>query len=187
LTLAIAIEALRRRWKLALALAVAAASVACFGGVEAAKFLPGNCTVRTLVQVAAARPTILYDPQDGRTDFAYYQRSQVAMIKSRFVLKAALETNGIPDLPSVRAQGSPLTWLESKVQADYSIAPEILRITLTGDQPDDLMVLLNAVSDAYLREYVNRDEHERQAQLDKLQGLCTQYEETVGTKRAGMR
>src|SRR5262245_15543289 len=128
--------ALRRRWVIALGLAMCASGIAVAVGWQ---FKAPVHTARTLVYVTANRPMILFD--EGRTDLMSSQKSQIATIKSRLVLKSALANPEVAALPSVRAQGAPETWLESKIQADYSIAPEILRITMTGEHPDELVTL----------------------------------------------
>jgi Mrp family chromosome partitioning ATPase len=163
------LRAFRRRWYLVLPLAVVAAAAAVWG---ARAFLPSpTYTARTLLHVAADRPHILSDTGDGRNDFASYQRSQAATVRSRWVLRSALaELNG-QHVAMLQGSHDPVGYLEKEIQADYGLAPEIMRITLKGEQPDELLLLLNTIRDAYLREVLNKDRTDRQGQVEQLKTL----------------
>jgi hypothetical protein len=99
-------------------------------------------------QVYLART--LFTMRSSPAAFGGQPRSQLALVKSRPVLAKALKNSKVAALASVMKEVDPVAWLETKVQADF-LAPEVLRITITGEAPDDLLVLANAVGDAYLR------------------------------------
>lgn len=172
-------HAARRRWRLALLLGLVMAALTCWAG---ASWIPSNGTARTLLHVSAHRPVLLYETPENRTDFNIYQREQIGILKSRVVLNNALERLR-RESPGAVFSPDTIPWLEKDLQADYTIAPEILRVTLHGDDPQQLLPLLNAVADAYLDLVVNRDRTERQERLRQLQKLADTYEQTLAKKR----
>jgi capsular exopolysaccharide synthesis family protein len=174
------LQAWQRRWRLALGLGLLVAAVAA---VAMWVMRPLSHTARTIVHVAPTQPSVVWPTQAGGSDFGSYQRAQVALIKSRLVLLRALRDPKVAALPTVLAQADPVAWLEDKVQADFSIAPENLRITITGPEGGDLKILVAAVRDAYLAEIVNRERNARLKRLDKLKKLYAEYDRLLQEKR----
>src|SRR5438270_258647 len=81
-------EGLRRRWLLASTLGLVCA-VACAAG--AWHFLPpGKLSARVLLHVDSIPPSIIFHEVQSQTNFQIYQRTQLALVKSRLVLVAAL-------------------------------------------------------------------------------------------------
>lgn len=139
------LAALRRRWLLAMTLAVILA-----GAVSTAVWTwlpPGKATARTLVNLHGASWLWKESPQSSATD----PRTHLAMIRSRLVLTNALKQPRAANLSSFREIAEPVEWLEKEIQADFATAPEVLRISLTGNNASDLVVLVNEVRDAYKR------------------------------------
>src|SRR5439155_22089181 len=178
-------QALRRRWLLATtvgALAMATAAVVAW------LLTPTRYTARSLLDVAANPPKVLFATGENRGDpFHTFQKKQVALIKSRPVLTAALRLPKAADLRIVRQQIEPVEWLEQKIQADYTIAPDILKVSLTGEWPEEVLVLVDAVTEAYLQEIVNKEPQRRLERLDQLKELYNTHEDTLRRKRQALR
>ncbi len=178
------LKALRRRWPLALGvgllLALAAAPTAWF------LVPPSKHTVRTLIHVPPNKPWLLRTV-DGVPDLPNHQRTQVALMKSRLVLSAALADKEVRALPTVAEQVDAVEWLEKEVQADFSVAPEILRIAISGDRADDLVKLVNALREAYLREIVEREANLRQEKLNALREMREGYDTRLKASREQQR
>jgi capsular exopolysaccharide synthesis family protein len=172
-------HALRRRWLVALPLAALLAALVGWGADSRAVPI---YTARTLVQVGAPRHSILDD--DGEhAESVSSQRTQIATVKSRLVRQAVVRDLAPQKLAVLRAQADPVGWLEKEIQADYTLAPEILRITMKGSNPDELVVLLNAVRDSYLREVINKDQSERRVRLAGLNELASREESALKDAR----
>src|SRR5207244_2929955 len=107
--------------------------------------------------------------------------------KSRVVLEAALARPGVADLPSVRAQADPVAWLERQIRADFTVAPEILRVVLAGSDPTELQVLLRAVRDAYLDEITAQEQRPQTERLDRLRKLHDEYSAALAERRKVIR
>src|SRR5262249_5770374 len=110
-------------------------------------------------------------------------RTQVAYIKSRLVLNAALNDAKVKNLRIVQDEIDPLLWLEKNIQADFLTAPEILRIHMTGDEPKELVAIVDAVRDAYFKEVRGREVGWRDQRLKLLQEIYGEAERKLSEKR----
>jgi capsular exopolysaccharide synthesis family protein len=176
-------RALCRRWFLALVLAFLLVPAAT---VVAWYVIPTRHTARTLLHVESTQPSILATTVEGGAHESY-QRTQLALVKSRLVLNAALRQEKVADLPTIRQQARPAQWLEKEVKADYKLAPEVMSISLSGDREDDLIAILNAVREAYLQEVVEKEQNLRRAKLRRLQELFADYDNVLRDKRRTLR
>jgi hypothetical protein len=105
-------------------------------------------------------------------------RTQVALVRSRPVLLTALKRLKQfkeRDHPILQSQPDPVDWLEQHVQVDFSLAPEILRIAVTGDDEADLVELANAIREAYVTEVLDCDRHQLKNRLAFLEQSRQEY------------
>ncbi len=179
------LRACYRRWFLCL---ITALILGCIGTLAAWYFMPitTKYTARTLLQVSARVPKIVFEA-DSQPDFGSYQRTTIALIKSRLVLNAAIKQPGVLELQSIRMLGDPITWLEKNLIIDFSIGPEILRIALNGENQQEITKIVQAVRDAYLSEVVDREKNRRRERLDEMERLWKGYDETLRDKRKKLR
>jgi capsular polysaccharide biosynthesis protein len=175
----------RRRWLLAVSFGILLG-----GGVAAAVFvlLPPRYAVQALLHVAPIQPSIIAKGNETATaPFLSYQKTQLVMVKSKLVLNAALRQPRVSELPLIRQQPDPVAWLEKEVTADFSMAPEILRISMTGQQTAELAVLVNAVRDAYIEKIVDRERLDRVHQLEKMRQVSDDLENQLATSKRTRR
>jgi capsular exopolysaccharide synthesis family protein len=172
-------KALRRRWLLASLLGILAAALA---GLGTWIFVPQKHMALTLVQVPQPFALVI-DPRGPHTDLYAHQRNQISLVKSRLVLNKALSNPKVAELSVVREQTDPLDWLERRVQADFSIAPESMRISMTGDKPEELVTVVEAIRDAYLTEFHQKDRMERDDRLLLLSQYRDKYEKKLHDKK----
>lgn len=179
------LRALRRRWPLALILGLAALL-----GVAAAalRWLPQRYAARALIQIDSTRSGLIPNPStDARVNFLYFQRGQLALVKNRGVLQAALSRPGVADLPVVKGQSDPVAWLEKQLRADFTVAPEILRLMIAGEDAASNRVILAAVVDAYLDETIEKERRPQTERLDRLKKLQDEYTASLADKRRAIR
>ncbi|HEY7426057.1 MAG TPA: polysaccharide biosynthesis tyrosine autokinase, partial [Gemmataceae bacterium] len=81
----------------------------------------------------------------------------------------------------------PVEWLEKEIQADFSVAPEVLRIIMSGDKPDQLVVLADAIVQAYRREIVDNEKNQRLERLRILREMRVKYETQLRTRQKEQR
>lgn len=172
---------LRRRWWLMLLVGV---PVGAMFAVAAWFVLPAPYRAFATLRIAAREPRLVFNTADSGSvsDFETYRKTQVAMIRSRYVLNAALRDPEIASLPVVHRQTDPVAWLEEELIVDSPTSPEILRIALEGDSPTELAALVNAIRDAYLHEVVNVERQKRRARLADLERIYADTEEKVRLK-----
>lgn len=168
------LKALRRRWLLATTLGVVAAAT-----VAAAVWFflpPGNHTAYIRLYMPAKPETVFSRPDLG--DFHSFQRTQMTVMKSRLVLNAALKDPKVArlDLAPVTKSISPVEWLEKEVKVDLTDGPELPRVTMSGDDPERIKILVTAVVDAYLAEFTDKQAARRREHLDLLQGIADKYD-----------
>jgi hypothetical protein len=139
------------------------------GGLAWVFFPQPQSEVRSLLRVPNVAPGVARQAP-AVPDLPTHQRDQIAMGKSRLVLSSALRDKVVEGLSLLANQGEPVSWLEKTVQIDFSIGPEIMRISMGGPRSEEaeLEKLVNALRRAYLREVVDRDRSVRQERKDFL-------------------
>jgi capsular exopolysaccharide synthesis family protein len=174
------LQALRRRWGPACALGLLLA-----GAVTAVvwHFLPPP------KQSASAKIYMPVDPEgklykhpEWSPNFNQFQQTQMALIKSRLVLNAAVRNPKVASLSVIRHNADPVAWLERELRIDFPSGNEVARISLQGDYAPHLQVIVDAVVDAYLLEVVDKQTRHRQERLDDLTRLYEFYQQNL--KRA---
>ncbi len=178
------LKALQRRWLIAGSLGLTLAAVV---GSGAFFFMPPpkhTHTGRTLLHVPPQRGVIF---KHGGGDLPNHQRTQLAMLKSRLVLNSALRDPKVAKLSMVQQQIEPVEWLEKEIEADFSVAPEILRVSMKGDKPDQLIVLVDAIAQAFRREIVDNEKNQRRERLNTLRELREKYEGDLRERQKAQR
>ena len=87
-------------------------------------------TARSQLYVASEQPRFLFTTNEARSDAGAFRQTQVALLKSRLVLNAALRQGKVAELPIVREQEEPVAWLEKELKAASGASPEILSVAL---------------------------------------------------------
>jgi capsular exopolysaccharide synthesis family protein len=159
------LKSLRRCWLRAIAFGLVVASIAA---IAAWRLVPVPAfTARTLIRVPPGG-RVMFQTTEVVPTLPDYQRTQVALVKSRMVLNAAIRQQGIADLSIFPSSIEPVEWLEKQIQADFSVAPEVLRISLSGDNLDDLKQLVTAIRKAYIDDVVVQERTDRRQRLEIL-------------------
>lgn len=142
------LHAVRRRWWLILVLGVLAS-----GGVTifAWRTIPVEYTATAWLQVSLERPRVIFETRDD-DPLLRNRQTQTTLVTSNRVLMAALQRPGISQLPYIRNQIDPVMWLRRNLRVRFADQAEILEISMTGDDPEQIAALVNAVKDAYMTE-----------------------------------
>jgi capsular exopolysaccharide synthesis family protein len=179
------LKALRRRWLLA---STCGLLVAALAGAGTWFGMPVKYTANTLLHVSSREPHILGGDAPSVSDFAVYQKSQAAMVTSRLVLNAVLKDAQVARLGILpRNPDQEIDWLQSEIKVDFKTGPEFMRISMTGDRPDEMKTLLNAVASVYLKEVVYKERTRKQTRLNQLKEIQSKYEETLRNRREAVR
>ena len=147
--------------------------------------LPGKYGSYALLQVES-NPFAIAGGDPGRsgvTAFDTYVKTQKSLIRSVFVLNAALgdQAFGISKLPTLAEQRDPVKYLEEKLEVEAT-GSELLKISLEGDRPDDVRKIVAAVTAAYLRECVEDDIKRMQARKTKADTQKAELEKLLNLR-----
>jgi capsular exopolysaccharide synthesis family protein len=180
------LRALRRRLPSALGLAILAlftSFTASWSLVPQAKF-----KAKSLLKVDSQTPRILYKVENqGGEDYKRYQKTQVNLLRSRVVLSSALSSEGISKLPMIRDLPDQLAWLQENLEAQFLGDSELMEISLSGDRPEDLRRIVNAVTAAFMDEIVLKEGKEKAGRLETLRKLSKTYTDMKKTRRDTIR
>jgi capsular exopolysaccharide synthesis family protein len=135
-------------------------------------------TARSLVEMPEPPPKILVPMQESRAGFEAFQRMQLALVKSRSVLRLVLDDKEVRELETVKqkiAEGiDPIQWLESEIRADFGLG-EILRISLNGENGEDLKKLVTTLTRTYVSQAFNKETRKRAALLQEMRKFDKKY------------
>jgi len=179
------LRAFRRRWPLALGggllTAVVVAAVAYFA------IPPAKYTAVGQLQVKMFQPRLIFDPREKEADFAVLQQTQVALLKNRELRAQVLRDPDVAKLATVQEVAAraedPVDWLEKQLTIGFVNKSEILQISMSGDRPQDIEVILTKIIKGYMERNVNKERKDREARLDQLRVLWTRYQEKLKVKR----
>lgn len=176
------VNCLRRRWLLALCMGtvIAAATAGILWFV-----FPETSQAIALFSVSSEKPNLLGDSKvTTAKDFDILQRTQLAYLKSYFVIQAALRKPGISSLGILAGEPDQVQWLTDEIAPSFQQNSELLSISLTGEsaQAEDLRKLVDAVSGAYLDEVVFKERQQRFLVKDALQSSFTKLSDEIRNK-----
>ena len=112
-------------------------------------FLPlPKMTAAVVFHVTSQPQSILGPTSESRIDLSSYRQTQLALIRSRRTLNDAVNQDKVKNLGIVqRAQPDPVTWLDKALTIDPRVVSEHIRLTIEGNNEEELLVLLGAVAE----------------------------------------
>lgn len=96
------------------------------------------------------------------------RQTLTTLIKDLLTLTTAVRRPEVAQLSVIKEQAEPEEWLQKELRVDFPSGPEILQISMTGDRPQELKIIVNAVREVYLQQYVDDMQNERQLRLKRL-------------------
>jgi len=179
-------EALLYRWKLALLVGLILASAGA--GLAWLTYKP-KYTATALMRMTSSRERLL-----GGTDEAgrsrgeeEFQKTEAQMIKSRGVLGAVLQKDGIRGLATIRGQENPKIWLEKELQGSFVPSTDILRISLSGEYPEDVALIVNTVKDVYLARFDDDAKKQQAERYRSITDVLIAAEEKIKAQKIGLK
>lgn len=161
------LTALRRRWVPALVLAIPAGLLA-FAIVW--ETVPAKYESSAILKIQQYEQIVVFEKSTQRsTEFLTYRDTQKGFIKSRSVLTAALRVPKVVACRTMSTVGHPVEWLMKELNVNEQISPEFLKISLQGEYPEDLALIVNAVKESYLKEVVYNERNKRIENLRKAE------------------
>lgn len=161
------LTAFRRRWVPALLLAIPAALLT---SAVVWEVVPAKYESSAILKIQQYEQYIAFgDAKQRSSEFLTYRDTQKGFIKSRAVLTAALRNSRVVECRTIATLQHPIEWLMKELTVDEQISPEFLKITLQGEYPEDLALIVNAIKNAYLNEVVYNERNQRIESLRKAE------------------
>jgi polysaccharide biosynthesis transport protein len=151
--------------------------------VTAWKLIPSKFTTSSMVRVFSDNP-VMYAQENAqaRNDFATYIKTQANLIRSHFVLTAALRDPVVAALPMLREQADPVRFLEEELKIETQEGSEIIKISLSGEDPRACAMIVNAIQDAFFREVVDSEITRKKSRLKQLEDNISRSQSEVKEK-----
>ncbi len=169
---------LRYRWLMLLTLGFVLSVI--FAGL-AFKLIPSKFTTYGMIRVSMETPAI-YGQENplGRNDFSTYLRTQPDLIRSWQVLNAAIREPGISRLKILQEQIDPIKFLEEDLKIETKEGSEIIKLSLSGADPESITLIVNQIMEAYNREIVQEDRLRKKKRLQSLEEEIVSNQKIVG-------
>lgn len=171
-------HAFRRRWVPALVLALV------FGGLAGAAtfiLMPRSYEAVAWLKVDDKDSNSIEGRYRDASEYESFRKTQVQLIKSPLVLMAALRRPGIEALATLGSDEDKVGWLARNLIVSAPMESEVIQIRLRGEKAQEITQLVNAVTNAYLNDVVNKERMERLRRRDVLE---KQYKENMAEVRA---
>jgi succinoglycan biosynthesis transport protein ExoP len=139
-----------------------------------------------LLQVSSVPPALANhnNPNQARTDFQTYLKTTSSLIKSDFVLNAALRD--LKDSPTIKAQKDPIKFLEEELLVTSADGSEVIKVTFKSHEPNDAKRIVDAVQKAFMAEVVQKEIQEKQLFVAKVEDALQTMRRVLERNVAGI-
>ena len=125
-----------------------------------------------LLRVSAQAPTLLASASrasTGNENFNTFKNTQASLLKSNFVLQAALRNPKLKALPIIQKHRDDIVdWIQQYMTVDYPGDAEIMRIRFARGTPQEQAEIVNSVAETYITEIVNSERQDAARTHDLL-------------------
>jgi capsular exopolysaccharide synthesis family protein len=169
------LKALKRRWLLAATLGILCAAVAA--GAAWYVVPTTRYQARALLHYPARlsyTPVGLPEPYDQ----PLYRQTTIAFLRSQKILTSVLNDPEVLELNIIksRSRADALTWLESQIQTELGLSPELVQVSMTYDRnSQEMATLLDKVIDIFIKEMRSEDKLIRERQQERMKSLLVNY------------
>lgn len=175
-------HAFRRRWFMAVFLGLLSGVPV---GIAIWSSKVPQYTAVSLLRIAVQEQSLVFQTSDQfrRSDFEVYKRTQQQLLKSRFLLSTALQRPEAAGLKMIQDKPDPVAWLSENLTVDFPGEAEIMRVSLKGDRPRDVALVIDAIVLTYMNEVVDVERNRRKQRLHNLDRVFVEKEEEIRKKR----
>lgn len=177
-------HAFRRWWLPALTVGIVMSAVAV--GAAWTLRVP-DYTSRAMLRISARQASLLNSDGQRGNDFEVYKLTHRQLMRGPFVINAALRDPEVAKLKEIREEVDPVAWLQSKLSVSFPDNAEIMEVRLSGEDPDSLATIVNAVVQAYMDEVVDAEANSRRTRLASLERAYSETENDLRSKRSELR
>ncbi len=181
------LHAFRRWWKLGLPL-----GILCATALSAAVWilLVPTFTASAYLRLAADDRPLIFETADqtnGRSDFQLYKNTQQQLMKTPFVVNAALRNLNVASIAEPQFHENSMLWLQENVRVSYPGDGEIMQVACSSKDGRSAVKIVNAVVDAFMDEVVGHERNEKLKRLESLERVHGEAEDKVRSKRSELK
>jgi polysaccharide biosynthesis transport protein len=174
------LHALKRRWVLATFLG---GLVACAAAAAVWTLMPtGKHQGKALVRLRQKTSEL----GKSQEDFDAFRRDQMVILRTRDLITRTLAEPSIASLETVKTSDDPVRWMEEGLIVK-DVSPTTLAVTLTGDNPDDLKLILDMLVKKYIDDATSYDRRTRDDQMRKLEALAEKLKGEIQSKERAIQ
>jgi capsular exopolysaccharide synthesis family protein len=175
------LNALKRRWVLATFVGLLVATLTTVG---IWLILPaGKHSARSLIELKGKGSDVVN--RQGE-DFQSFRQDQLFLLRTRDIITRTLAEPAVSSLETIRNADDPVRFMEEGVQTTVP-APTIIAVTLTGDNPEDLKVIVDTLVRKYLDDSTLQERSNRDAERTKLEKLAEQFKNEITARERAIR
>lgn len=181
------LHALRRHALVALAVGLACAAVT---GTALWMVWKPTYKAEALLELKPSQPVVVSrtaDQSQAMNEFEIFRETQQSLLKSRFVINAALRDVKLKNRPCIIREDlahNAIPWVTEQIHVDFaSKMAGIMQVSATLPDAQDAAALVNAVVEAYMKEVVDYDRQQRRDRLSDLQQIAAEKDNEVRGKR----
>jgi polysaccharide biosynthesis transport protein len=148
---------------------------------------PKRAVATSLFLVSRSPSRILDEatsPAGDEREFATIKNTQLALLRSYYVLSTAIRKPGVAALPILSGKPDPVAWLQERLEVEFPHGSEILSISLRAPEQyaNDLVLLVDAVATAYEEEVVYESEQRRRVTREVKAATLKKLEQEISGK-----
>lgn len=184
------VNALKRRWVLA---TLVAGLVAAVVGVGIWLAMPaGKHAARALIELRTKGPELV--TRQGE-DINAVRQDQLFLLRTRDIHVRTLLDPAVQSLPTINQLRGDGTTIPSDEQIKFleeglvtsAPAPTMLQVTLSGDNPDDLKVIVDTLVKKYLDDSASTELRNREGEMKKLEKLAEEFKSEIAAREGMIR
>ena len=149
--------------------------------------IPAKYTTTSMIQVSMwDQPIYARENPQGLGDFNTYLKTQADLLRSQFVLTAALRDPEVASLPMLREQVDPIQYLIDELKIETKDGSEIIKMSLSGEDPRGIARIVNAVQQAFFDEVVVNELKRKKERLRVLEDRIQKNQVEVKQRRKNL-
>ena len=152
------------------------------GAYAAWNYVPAPYVAKAELYIRSYEDRVAFKTSESQASFKVRKETGLRRLRSREVLTAALRNPDVADTATLREPPDPVAWLQKNLNAG-SAGTEFISVSLSGERPADLPVIVNGVVDAYMKEVVVGSMEDREGKLASLRNVLATADDALELKR----
>ena len=178
------LHAIRRRGAICLVLAL---PLACAAGVVTWRMQSPTYEAGAVLELSETGTHMVFSEIEAVERYELFQGTQKLLAQSRLVISAALRDQQVANLETMRHFENPIEWIRKRLRIMTWENTELMGIRICTKNPEDCVVLVNAVADAYMDEVVNLEQKTKQERLTRIDQLDLEKQNELRQERESLR